>query len=307
MDLIITSKHVDFEFPKNFKINRVPTYCNNLVLIFNDESEIKKPDIKYNKLFVINNIPNISNKEQELMEYKVKEIIDNYQFNNLNLFIKNKCHTWECIFNVINRELNKKNYFEYIKNSIQPKSISIIYYTIIIILLSTMILEWYYYKNELIKKELTIISLENKIFNNNKTYETEKTNIINKYRYEITQLKSENYDIINRYNNSIIKLEYDKDDLVIKNKKLEQDNIDLLRNNTFISEQFNNNHERLIKIFDYTKVKLENIENICSDINENIYKIFENIKDRFMEINRILEYISQIINKFYIIKNRYYY
>lgn len=245
MNLIITTKPEDFDFPDNFKINKSLKYCNNLVLIFNDESEIKKPDIKYNKLFVINNIPDKTNKERELLEYKVKEIINNYQFDNLNLFTHNKCHTWKNIFDIIKRELNNPDYFGYIKTLIVsiPINYNTILYMFNIILSLVIIIYWQYYMIEFNNMKLEIFKMNNdlkELRNNN--------NIITKLNDKYNNIAEENYGM---------KLPLD----IIKNN-----NEEYLRNSEYIRQ--------ILKII--KEICLE-IKYIINDIRICVNKIFNGI------------------------------
>lgn len=93
MDLIISSEHIEYPFPSTFKVNLYPKSCNNLVIIINNKSDLKKLYINYKKLFIIDNSGLNLGKE-------IKQIFGNYS----RIITKTSENNWKDIFGLINKE-----------------------------------------------------------------------------------------------------------------------------------------------------------------------------------------------------------
>lgn len=282
MDLIITSQPIDFDFPKNFYINKKVKSCNNLVLIFNDESEIKAPTIKYNKLFVINNIPNINNEQQILLEYEIKNKIPEYTFNNFTLFIHNRCHTWNNIFDVIGRELNKTNYIQEI-SFVAPIRSNIISNIIIIILILIIIFGYMYHINEMSIKNNEINNLIKRMHNINDNFENKKQQLeidIIKLVHEKNNI-TDIYDIlINEYKECIEKhiiISKEKYECENTNNKLEKEKYDSETKFDIIKKEYD------ILLNKYDNINKEKYE--CENKNNKLEKDIENILQKLLEDN----------------------
>lgn len=101
VNLVISSRHINYNIPNNFVVNANIGYCDNLIMIYNDKCEIKTPTIKYDKLFVIINFVGFG------IEELIKNEISHHLFDDSNMFIKFNT-TWDDIFEKINAEIYEK-------------------------------------------------------------------------------------------------------------------------------------------------------------------------------------------------------
>ncbi|ARF10136.1 hypothetical protein Hokovirus_1_15 [Hokovirus HKV1] len=80
--------------------------CNNLIWIIRNEEHLEQmiyiKNIKYNKIFIIFNIKNITNIEKKYVETVIKN-----NFDNTNLFYKNDLNDLYSILDTITKNLNK--------------------------------------------------------------------------------------------------------------------------------------------------------------------------------------------------------
>lgn len=94
------------------KLNKLRAIDNFIWIIDNDNNDdellsrtkiINKLNIK--KLFVIVNIPNLSNNQQLEMEAKIKKLLQ-YELSNTSLFVRNQIYDWNIIWETIMDNMN---------------------------------------------------------------------------------------------------------------------------------------------------------------------------------------------------------